>query len=110
MLDLASFFITNRRTFLTCNTTTYKSMDFGFTPIRGLGFYSYGNTHCWADLLHCKKFDKVYVRLSKQSTYTKDGEEQNKTNFVLYTVPASEALLAVLGELIKNAKQFKGVR
>ena len=80
-----------------------------FTPIRGIGFYSYGNTHCWVDLLHCKKFDKVYFRLSKQSTFTKDGEAQNKNNFVLYTVPAAEALLAVLGGLINDAKRFKGV-
>ena len=84
-------------------------MDMEFAPLRGVGFYAYGNTSCWATLLHCKKFDKVYFRLSKNSKFTKDGEEQNKENFVLYTVPAAEALLGVLGGLINDAKRFKGV-
>ena len=39
-----------------------------------------------------------------------DGEQQHKTNFVLYTIPAAEALIPILIELIKNAKQYKGVR
>ena len=81
-----------------------------YTPIRGLMFYSFGGTSCWSVLLNCKKFNKVYIRLSKQSTFTKDGEEQTRDNYVLYTVPAAEALLGVLSGLINDAKRFKGVQ
>lgn len=85
-------------------------MDLEFSPIRGIFFYRYMNTSCEVDLLYCKKYNKVYVRLCKTSKFKKDGEDQEKTNFVLFTIPAIEALLKVLPELINNAKDYKGVR
>lgn len=85
-------------------------MDMQFQPLRSLLFYGYGNTKFSVDLLDCKKFNKLYIRICKDSTFTKEGDKQHKINFVLYTIPAAEALIPCLNELIENAKQYKGVR
>lgn len=85
-------------------------MEYDFQPLRCMIFDSYGNTFCSADLIESKKFNKLYIRFCKTSNFTKDGEKQHKTNFVLYTIPADEALIPILSELIKNAKQYKNVR
>jgi hypothetical protein len=85
-------------------------MDSDFQPLRCLIFYSYGNTSCSATLIESKKFNNLYIRLAKESKFTKDGEEQHKTNYVLYTIPAAEAVIGIITELVKNAKQYKGMR
>ena len=68
-------------------------MDLEFSPIRGIFFYRYMNTSCKVDLIYCKKYNKVYVCLCKTSKFNKDGEDQEKTNFVLFTIPAFKELL-----------------
>ena len=84
-------------------------MDLQFTRIGGVIFYAFGNTGCGVEIVNCQKLKKVYLRFEKTSKFTKDGKDQTKTNFVLYTIPAAEELLKVLGGIINRAKNYKGV-
>ena len=87
----------------------YNSMELQFKPVHGVVFYHFGNTACGLEIVNCEKLKKVYLRFSKGSKFIKNGEQQSKTNFVLYTIPAAEELLKVLGGIISSAKNYKGV-
>lgn len=84
-------------------------MELQFKPVHGVVFYNFGNTACGLEIVNCEKLKKVYLRFSKGSKFIKNGEQQSKTNFVLYTIPAAEELLKVLGGIISSAKNYKGV-
>ena len=103
---------------LTCNSIvnslhnikTFNDMQRAFDQLDNLIFYSLFDTHCSVNILDSKQYKKVYVRLCNESKYTKDGEEKQSKNFVLYTVNAAEELVKIFGDVVNLAKQYRGVR
>lgn len=81
-----------------------------YSTLKELEFYSYGKTFCKARVVQLDEFKKNYISLSKESTFTNEsGEQKTSRSFVVYTIPAAEKLLSLLGSLIEDAKCLSGV-
>jgi hypothetical protein len=82
-----------------------------FSELKSVLFYNYKNVVCEAKVVKSNDYNKNYVGLYKQSTYTTDeGLQKESKNYVLYTIPAAKQLLLILSDLIEDAEKLSGVK
>jgi len=82
-----------------------------FSELKSVEFSNFKNLKCQGKVVRSNDFNKNYIGLYKQSTYTTDdGLQKESKSYVLYAIPAAKSLLTILSNLIADAEQLTGVR
>ena len=85
-------------------------MEPGLKTLDGVEFYSCLGTSFCCKTVYSNIYNKKYICIEKTSTRKKNNETKQFKSYVNLTIPAAEALLAILNGAIKNAKRAEGVQ
>ena len=85
-------------------------MEPALKTLDGVEFYSCLGTSFCCKTVYSKINNKKYICIEKTSTSKNNNETKEFKSYVNLTIPAAEALVAILNGAIKNAKRAEGVQ